>query len=78
MISARENREMPNRKSKQSHAIDETASSKAAARRSTTTVGSISKVKIDQLKAEQDQLLTEALKESFPASDPISSLRFTS
>ncbi len=29
-------------------------------------------------KAEQDELLTEALKESFPASDPISSLRFTS
>jgi hypothetical protein len=30
------------------------------------------------LKAEQDELLTEALKESFPASDPISSMRFTS
>ncbi len=28
-------------------------------------------------KAEQDELLTEALEESFPASDPISSMRFT-
>jgi hypothetical protein len=36
-----------------------------------------SETEANELKAEQDALLTEALEETFPASDAISSLRFT-
>ncbi len=35
------------------------------------------KQEIKNAKAHDDQLLTEALEESFPSSDPISSMRFT-
>ncbi|WP_020174770.1 hypothetical protein [Methyloferula stellata] len=65
---------MPGRKSKQSDPADRNASAKQAAGPSAATA---SVAEDDELKAEQDELLTEALKESFPASDPISSLRFT-
>jgi hypothetical protein len=35
------------------------------------------KQEIKNAKAHDDQLLTEALEESFPGSDPLSSMRFT-
>ncbi len=66
---------MPGRKSKRNDALDRNASPKRAA---SPPAARASIAASDQLKAEQDELLTEALKESFPASDPISSLRFTS
>jgi hypothetical protein len=67
--------DMPGRKSKQSDAVDRNAFPKQA---TSPSAGTTSTSESDQLKAEQDEFLTEALKESFPASDPISSLRFTS
>ncbi len=65
---------MPDRKSRQSH----TANRNAVPKKAASTKVLMSEMKSDDVKAEQDELLTEALKESFPASDPISSLRFTS
>jgi hypothetical protein len=68
---------MADRKSKQSDRSNRNTLPKNAAGIRVATAPA-AEMKRDQVKAEQDELLTEALKESFPASDPISSLRFTS
>jgi hypothetical protein len=66
---------MPDRKSTQTPATDRNISLKDRVREP-AAAAPVSEAEA-RLKAEQDDLLTEALEESFPASDPVSSLRFT-